>query len=254
MKNLRYINLGGLSGAKIAAEHELTRHLKFVDPLITSFFAEKSTLTVTGLHNVDKYLKLDEVTEDVEVARIDSKKSVGSLLLDTNSALIHLHIKKADIGDNKIEKIMLASIARVMKEYNVTLSRSGHRSNSNDIVIKEDEIYKKVGGSWSTSYCEEYKVFGVLINFKASYNLLKQAFRMDTAKMESRKTDKIEDVVTGLGCENEKEEIMEKVINEISRRLNFNLLVDELSIEESNTLNNISKLLSSNDWIYNAKR
>jgi len=254
MKNLRYIKLGGLSGAKIAAEHELTRHIGFDNPVIVSCFAKKPTLTIPFLHKPDTCLKLDEVTEDVDIARVDTLKSGGSMFLDNNTWLIHLHVKNTDIGNNDICRILIAITSKVMRKYGINLYSSIHRSNSNDLVVKEDGKDKKIAGTWIGKYNDTHTVFGIFINFKVNYDIMKQAFRMDTEKMKARNTDKIEDVVTGLECENNKEEIIDKIINEVAKRLKFNLLVSELSIKEKDILKNITILLSSKEWIYNAKR
>ena len=251
--NIRYINLGELSGAEISAEHELTLHTDLETPVITSYCAKKPTLTMTGDYQIDKYIYADKVSENIDIAMIYSQQGqAGSLLLDNNSMLIHLHIKEEYLKGN-VKKMLLASIVKVMKKHKIVLSRSLHNDDSNDLVINENVIYKKIGGTWQNSYRKGWLTFGILVCFKPNIEIMKQIYRMDTDKMKSRDVSKIEDVITGIG-DLDKNKIVFEISEMIAKRIDFKLIVSEFTLLEKETIKKSIPLLSSKDWIYNAKR
>lgn len=253
MKEVRYINLGQLSGAEISAEHELTLHTDLETPLITSYCAKKPTLTMTGDYDINTYLYQDKIPKGVDIARIYSPKgSAGSLMLDNNSILIHLHIQDKYVPKN-VDTFLLASIVRVMKKYDVVLSRSFHNNKSNDLVLFDNGKYKKIGGILQNSYKKGWKTLGILLCFKPNLEIMNSVFRMDTNKMKKRNVSHIKDVVVGIG-NFDKNKISLEIAELIAKRIGFNLIKSSLSSEEKQVLDIVLKKISSKDWIYNAKR
>lgn len=253
MKNIRYINMGGISGVEIAAEQEITKHIELESPMITIFYAKKPTLTMTGNYDVNEYLIADKIPDDVDIVRIYNKKGkAGSLCLDENTMFLHLHIP-INMLQNNGTKFILASFSRVMRQYNIILSKSPHRIDSNDLVIKEAGIYKKVVGIFSKSYRKEWIMHGTSLCFKPNLELMEQVYKMDTDKMKSRKTSKMEDAVSGIG-DFDKNKIMFEIAELIAERISLDLVISKLTVAEKKAMDNSIKLLSTKEWIYNAKR
>lgn len=254
MDILRYINLKELSGAEISAEHELTLHTNLETPIITSYCAKKPTLTMTGDYPIDKYLHSDKISDDIEIARIYfERKGAGSLYIDKNIFFIHLHIKEKDLPNN-IQNIFFASIAKVLKKYDIFVSRNPLKPKSNDLVVKQDELYKKIVGDWKYSYRKGWIVYGIAIFFKPNFEIMSQVYRMDTVKMKEKNIEKIEDAVIGAGENLDKNKVVRNIIDLIAERLNCDLITSEFTLEEKETMKKLIPLLSSKDWIYNAKR
>jgi len=175
------------------------------------------------------------------------------MFLDTNSYLVHLHIKDADYkGD--IRKTLIACVSEVMRDYKVFVEKSSHRRGSNDLVVKEQERYKKVSGTWSHSYREGWTTYGLLICFQPDYDVMGAAFRMDTQKMISRDAETIQDAVTGLGNVENKDRIIRQIVDLIVFRLEQSIVESILSDEEKVIMDRIVKEISTDDWIYRAIR
>ena len=248
---IRYINLGKLSGAEISAEHELTKHIDLETPIITSYCAKKPTLTMTGDYKIDKYLYPDKIPEGVDVTRIYyQREGAGSLYVDENIPFIHLHIRETDLPKN-IKKIFFASIAKVLRKHNIFVIL---KQGSNDLVVKEGDFYKKVAGDWKYSYKKGWITYGITLFFKPNFEIMKQVFRMDTIKMKEKGVDEIEDAVSGIGENLNKDEIVKKIVMLIAERIELDLVVSKLTSDEKKVMENLIPLLSSKDWIYNAKR
>ncbi|MHA1400048.1 MAG: lipoyl protein ligase domain-containing protein [Candidatus Heimdallarchaeaceae archaeon] len=252
--SIRYIDLGKVGGAEISAEHELTMHLNLKTPIITTFCAKKPTLTMTGNYKINKYLYPDKIPENVDIARIYyQREGAGSLYVDENIPFMHLHIKEKDLPKN-IQKICFASIARVLREYNIFATINPRKQGSNDLVIKENGLYKKVAGDWRYSYKKGWVTYGITLFFKPNFGIMRQVFKMDTAKMREKEVTRIEDAVIGVGENLNQDEIIKKIIGLIVDRLGYNLVVSEFTSEERQVMNSIVPLLSSENWIKNAKR
>jgi lipoate-protein ligase A len=252
--NIRYINLGGISGTEIAAEQELTEHIVLQSPTIMVFYAKDPTITMTGDYGIEEYLYPDKIPSSVDVVRIYGKGgSGGALCLDQNSLLIHLHIEEKYLPEN-IDRFMLASVVRVVKKYGITLSLSPHRMGANDLVIKDGENYRKTVGVWRCSYRKDWLTFGLLICFKPNFEIMSPSFRLDTSKMSVRNVSKIEDAVGGIGETLNKDKIAKEISQEIAYRLDLVLRDDILTKEETAKMKDTAQKLSSNDWRLYARR
>lgn len=263
--NIRYINLGEISGWEMVAEHEITKYIEPSQPLFIAYTPDKPVLTMTGYYNVNKYLYKDKIPKDVELLRIYSQRvtTAGSICWDKNTIVTHLHIKndwfpeKLDIRN--MRDWCLNIIIKTLKSNGIDACLHPSKKLTNDVVILQDGKYKKVGAIWvNGNYREGWKTIGYVITLKPNYELMEKVYRLDTQKM--AKISKIKNIrdavgdIDMLGNKYDKNLLMRELAENVSKELDCNIENSKLSNEERKVMNGLKEVVKNKEWIDNAKR
>ena len=253
--NIRYINMGEISGIELAAEQEILQNIEPSAPMIVAYFTSKPIFTIGGNCSLSKFLYPEEIPVEADLLRINSNIE-GAMYVDQNTLVIHIHIKDSDLPNNKTPKeimleTILDTIIEELQKIGVDIKHSTHREQSNDLVLIQDGKEKKVAATWMSKFREGWTTYGIFINFKPDLDLMEQVFRIDTDKFIFRDVENFRDAVSGIDEEDKinRNTFTRSLVEKITYNLGHTLVDGGFTQEEQSAMDKSKDILLSNDWI-----
>lgn len=193
--------------------YELGKNNKFSDLTIYILKPEKDTLSIHGNVDISRYINLDKVPSTFDILRVDSSVNSGVVFTDKNSVLVRIFGQPKDVLSSK--KKFKDAIIESFAKYNVHVSLSSHRPESNDFVFIKDGKEKKFCGC-VTDLEQMYFSFFITLEFDASK--VEGIFKLNTSKFKERGVvSDISDVVGGVHEVNP--EINDTVVDQIIEKI-----------------------------------
>lgn len=251
----RVVNLGDISAATLMATWELSRHIKYVEPLVIVARQISDTLSVFGRkQKFADMINMDKVPEGTMFARHDYTGKTGVVFRDRDVIVIRIMHKGLDMSI--VRSAFFGAIKGVLwGDFNVEADVSKHRIESNDMVFKApDGRLKKFCGAVPDP---RNGIYSAVVTLKFNADKIKGLYKMDAPKMKQRGDFKeITEVVGGLTEANPLigDDLASRIIIAFGEAIGWEIEGSRLTDDEQSVLEEIGNELSNPLWIMEGKR
>ena len=242
--SIRYIYSGETSPNRIAALYELDREIEWYKQTINAHYPDRYSMMYFGYYPRDKFIDPNKL--DLDECRLSAwQVENGPMVMDDGLLMIDIHYDTRRDDLTRMNQSMKAAITNVVQRYGV----HGITENPKGLKLYFTNQDGNPVKFFSTAFISGHYYF--YINLNTDYNASHKYYRDDVLPQTE------DELAYGLRVEHtlpDTKSFCDEVIAEYAKVYGANLTTDTLTAEEIAIVDRYEQILSSREWIENARR